>query len=92
MNTAPTITVALLAQHGDGWWDHMSGTGGGWMWLWGTLMMLTWVAVIAAAVWLVARSLGSGRASSRAREILDERYARGELSTEEYRERLEQLR
>ncbi len=27
----------------------------------------------------------------RAREILDERYARGELSTEEYRERLQRL-
>ncbi len=27
----------------------------------------------------------------RAREILDERYARGELSTEEYRERLQSL-
>lgn len=69
----------------------MSGTGGGWMWLWGTLMMLTWVAVVAAAVWLVARSLGGQRADS-ARQILDERYARGELSTEEYRERLQHLR
>jgi putative membrane protein len=28
---------------------------------------------------------------SRAREILDERYARGELTTEEYRERLQAL-
>ncbi len=92
MNIASTIAATLLAQNDDGWWDHMSGTGGGWMWLWGTLMMLTWVAVIAAAVWLVARSLSAGRPSSGAREILDERYARGELTTEEYRERLDQLR
>jgi len=28
----------------------------------------------------------------RARDILAERYARGELTTDEYRERLEQLR
>ncbi|HEX6236879.1 MAG TPA: SHOCT domain-containing protein [Acidimicrobiales bacterium] len=91
MNTASTI-AATLVQNDDGWWDHMSGTGGGWMWLWGTLMMLTWVAVIAAAVWFVGRSLTSGRSSSGAREILDERYARGELTTEEYRERLDQLR
>ena len=92
MNTASTIAATLLAQNDDGWWDHMSGTGGGWMWLWGTLMMLTWVAVIAAAVWFVARSLSGGSPSSGAREILDERYARGELTTEEYRERLDQLR
>jgi putative membrane protein len=93
MNIASTIATTLLAQQDDAWWDHMSGTGGGWMWLWGTLMMLTWVAVIAAAVWLVARSLGGGRRpSTGAREILDERYARGELTTEEYRERLDQLR
>jgi putative membrane protein len=85
-------TVASLAQRDDRWWgDHMSGWGGGWMWLWGTLMMLTWVALIAAAVWFLARSLGSGR-GGRAREILEERYARGELTTEEYRERLDQLR
>lgn len=85
-------TAAVLAQRDDHWWgDHMSGWGGGWVWLWATIMMLTWVALIAAAVWLVARSLGSDRGRSRAREILDERYARGELTTEEYRERLEQL-
>ncbi len=83
--------ISILAQSDDRWWgDHMSGWGGGWMWLWGTLMMLTWVALIGAAVWFVARSLGSDH-RSRPRQILDERYARGELTTEEYRERLAQL-
>ncbi|MFP3901912.1 MAG: SHOCT domain-containing protein [Acidimicrobiia bacterium] len=87
------VWIATLAQHRDGWWgDHMSGWGGGWVWLWGTLMVLAWVALIGTAVWLVARALGPGRAGrSRAREILDERYARGELTTEEYQERLERL-
>ena len=33
MNTASTIAATLLAQNDDGWWDHLSGTGGGWMWL-----------------------------------------------------------
>ena len=61
------------------------------MWLWGTLMMLSWVAIIAAAVWALSRSR-DGTRTSRAREILDERYASGELTTEEYRERLEHLR
>lgn len=86
-------TLALIAQqfaHDDGW-GHMDGWGGGWMWLWGSLMMLAWVAVIGGAVWLVARSLGARR-PDRAREILDERYASGELDTEEYRDRLQHLR
>jgi hypothetical protein len=39
---------------------------------------------------VVSSPLGIRR--NRAREILAERYARGELTTEEYRERLEHLR
>jgi putative membrane protein len=90
MLISTALATQMLGQSDDGW-GHMDGWGGGWMWLWGTLIMLSWVAVIAAAVWLVARSLGVSR-PNRAREILDERYARGELSTDEYRERLDQLR
>lgn len=89
MNTLSVL--ARRAGDNDDWWGHMDGWGGGWMWLWGTLMMLSWVAIIAAAVWVVSRSR-DGTRPNRAREILDERYARGELTTEEYRERLEQLR
>ena len=84
-------TLAVLAQ-GDGW-GRMHGWDGGWMWLWGSLMMLTWVAIVAAAVWLVLRSIrGGGDGSRRAREILDERFASGELTPEEYRERKDALR
>lgn len=83
--------ISMLAQSDDEWWgDHMSGWGGGWMWVWGTIMMLTWVALIGAAVWFLARSVGSD-SRGRPRRILEERYARGELTTEEYRERLEHL-
>lgn len=85
------MSVLVLAgqqfAHSDGW-GHMDGWGGGWMWLWGSLMMLSWVVIVAAAIWFLTR----GRGGTGARDILDERYARGELSTEEYRERLEQLR
>ena len=89
------LTSAALAQVAadtEGW-GHMDGWGGGWMWLWGTLMMLSWVAIIAAAVWFLTqnRDTTAGR-PSRAREILEERYASGELSTDEYRERLDHLR
>lgn len=77
-------------------WGHMGGGGWGmgWMWLWGTLMMLALVAIIVGVIWLVLRhrSDTSGARPTRARDILDERYARGELTTEEYRERLEHIR
>lgn len=82
--------TAVLAQTR---WDHMRGWDGGWMWLWGSLMMLTWVVVIAAAVWLVTRSSAGDRNSpARAREILDERLARGEIDLDEYRQRRDALR
>jgi putative membrane protein len=53
-----------------------------------------WVGLIATVVWFVARTARPRERSGaeRAREVLAERYARGELTTEEYRERLEQLR
>jgi putative membrane protein len=87
-----TETLAGLAQGGR--WDHMQGWDGGWMWLWGTLMMLTWAVIIGGAVWLIVRSSrGGGEGGSRrAREILDERFASGELTAEEYRERRQALR
>jgi putative membrane protein len=53
-------------------------------------MILSWVAIVAVIV-LVVRALGGSSSTSRPRrdprDILDERFARGELSEEEYRER-----
>jgi putative membrane protein len=58
----------------------------------GPLFGLIWIGLIALAAWLVLRYLHERNAPSRrAREILDERYARGELSSEEYRERADHL-
>ena len=87
--------IGVLADAGDGW-DHMGGWGGGWMWLWGLAMMALLVVLI---VWLVRATTGDPVGShppewsstDRAREILAERYARGDLSTEEYRERSTEL-
>ncbi len=61
---------------------------------WGPLMLVLWAAVIGAVVWLVIRRTRPRERSGieRASDILAERYARGDLSAEEYRERLEQLR
>ncbi len=89
---ALSVLSALLAFRGDGW-RHGWGSGG-WGWLWGPIVLLGWVAVIATVGWFLVRSARPGERSGvdRARDILAERYARGELTTDEYRERLEQLR
>jgi putative membrane protein len=88
--------AGMLAHAGDDGGHHMDGWGGGWMWLWGLAMMALFVIFIA---WLVRTSAGGFGSSGppprdptdRAREILAERYAKGELSTEEYRERASEL-
>ena len=71
-----------------------TGDGMGWWMLWGALMMvLFWGAIIALVVWAV-QSLGrrdDGQAQSGATppartplEIAKERYARGEISRDEF--------
>jgi putative membrane protein len=53
-------------------------------------MLLFWVILILAAVWLVRALFGNGRPRysnhepQSAREILDQRYARGEITREQY--------
>lgn len=55
---------------------------------------LLWIVVLAALIWLLVRSVGPRPLPPprTARDILDERFARGEISSEEYRERLDALR
>ena len=55
------------------------------------LMILFWVAVIAGVVWLVRTVGGSNvqfpgqmQSGTNAREILDQRYARGEIERKQY--------
>jgi putative membrane protein len=68
------------------------GFGMGWMWLW-WLLLLVGVVVVLVGLMLAWRSgdrfRGGGTAPrpSSAREILDERFARGEIDEEEYRAR-----
>lgn len=63
---------------------------GGWtMLLWFVLA----VAVVGLLVWAVARSATPrGRAGARPEEILRERFARGEISREEFERTLDDLR
>jgi putative membrane protein len=72
----------LASAGGDG--DH------GWWIVW----PLLWIAVIVGLVWFFAsRGRGGERSGAdRARDILAERFARGELSADEYRQRLSELK
>ena len=79
----------------DAHWHHMNGWGAGWMWVWGVAMMALFVTLTVA---LLRTSGATAPKSSperppmeRAREILAERYARGDLTAEEYRERITEL-
>jgi putative membrane protein len=57
-------------------------------------VLLLWAGLIATVVWFAARGARSPERSGveRVRDVLAERYARGELTTQECQERLEQLR
>jgi putative membrane protein len=82
------------------------GFGMGWGWLFGLLLLVGLGLLIVVAVRALGGGIsrdtptrdappgvGGPRSPARssAREILDERYARGELNTEEYHERLQTL-
>lgn len=86
-----TLMVAAIASYTDG---PMGGIDGEWWWILRPLIVLLWVLVIAFVVRWVFRFPGRRGPSplERARDILAERYARGEISSEEYGERLERLR
>ena len=84
-----------LAQGGPGPGQMMNDWGWGFMWLM-PLVMMAWFALMIAVIVLLVRWLGGGSggrsggrsASTRtARDILDERYARGEIDQEEYLQR-----
>lgn len=80
MNTLNALT-SVVASHGEH--DHY----------WFPFGLL-WLVVLGLVIWFVVRGRRFHQPSGtdRARDILAERYARGEITGEEYRERLEQLR
>ena len=77
------MLTSILA-HNDGWGD---GPGP-----WFLIFPLFWLTVLVlAAIWFRRRG-PNWRQPSTGRSVLDERYARGEISADEYRERLEVLK
>lgn len=72
--------------------DYGWGIMGGFGFIW---MLLFWGILITLAIWLVGRlfptaRVGSGENPS-AREILKRRYARGELTEEQYQQMLQTI-
>ena len=83
-----------------------NGYGSGWMWVFGIMVLLGLILVSAVVTWAISRGNRSGGQGqygadrtgqphgpgpSRARLILDERYARGEIDAQEYRDRRDAL-
>jgi len=71
------------------WW------GGGGMWF-GPLWMILWLVLLVAGIvalvrWLVRPGASVSRQARSARDILDERYARGEIDRDEYMKRKQDL-
>jgi putative membrane protein len=78
--------TSLLASHEVHGWDEVV--------LWPLLGLLIVAASVVYCVWLVTRpprSLAARIDRDRAVDILAERFARGDISGEEYRERLSEL-
>lgn len=87
--------LATTAMQNRSWCPMCGGLGGGVMLLWGLL----WLVVLVAIVLLVVRLLSRGRASrvgplshEDAEEILNARYARGEIDQATYQRMLEDIR
>jgi putative membrane protein len=80
MTTMRTIPLLMAGgwHHGHHWWIVFP------------ILLLLLIAAAIALFWRRGRSPGDGNDSSR--RILGERFARGEINADEYRERLAQLR
>lgn len=64
----------------------------GWSWWWMLVPTLFWAALVVLAAWAVARVLGNGRRGpSDALDILERRYARGDIDRDEYERRRRDL-
>ena len=72
----------------DGWGAH--GLFGGGMWLIWIVLIVVLVLVLRAVI-LPGTGQNGGRSGKTAREVLDERYARGEIDKDEYEQKRRDL-
>ncbi len=82
-----------LADVGDGYYHHGMSWGGGWFL--GPILMILLVVIIIGAVAMSLRLLGNGsgqRPNDRSIEILNERFAKGEIDEAEFQSRKDALR
>lgn len=92
MNAMDNAVALLVLADGSGSWH---GGDGEWWWIGRTVVTVVWIVLAVLAVrWLV---FGRGRwermsGMERARGVLAERYARGEIDAQEYEERAKRLR
>ncbi len=80
---------------GEGTYGHGHMMGGGW--IFGPIMMILFIAAIVVVVVLIVRWLGGtgggpGAKPKAALDILEERFARGEIDKEEFEARRQALR
>jgi putative membrane protein len=69
----------------------MLGWGPTWAWAWPAVWLIG-IALLGALGYVLLRGWRGDDGRASAREILDERYARGQIDDEEYRQRAELLR
>ncbi len=91
-----TPVAAMSAVHAYGYGSMHDNGGHPGLWVFGGLILILLVAAGALLVWAVVRRSNTAPPPppdphGRAREILAERFARGEISSEEFRERSEHL-
>ncbi|WP_148882248.1 SHOCT domain-containing protein [Thermococcus aciditolerans] len=85
----------FLTHVGEGEWGWHDMMGFGWFgWFGAIFMLLFWVLIIAGIIWFIkwlVEQSSSSTSKKSALEILDEKYARGEIDDEEYEKRRRRL-
>jgi putative membrane protein len=94
---ATSLAASSVGAQGSGPWQMHDWTGWGWGGMWiGPLFMIAVLALLIAGIVSLVRWIGGGGGDSggrvrAAREILDERYARGEIDRDEYQRRRDDI-